>query len=57
MYWEKADGGYGNATLDANTGKELQLSAIMPETKAISIINAARHTTNRPTIIGMPKSW
>jgi len=27
MYWEKPDGGYGNATLDANTGKELQLSA------------------------------
>ena len=27
MYWEKAEGGYGNATLDANTGKELQLSA------------------------------
>lgn len=29
MYWEKADGGYGNATLDANTGKELQLSATL----------------------------
>jgi uncharacterized iron-regulated membrane protein len=32
------------------------LWVIMPETKAISIINAARHTTNRPTIIGMPKN-
>ncbi|EXS33845.1 pepSY-associated TM helix family protein [Acinetobacter sp. 826659] len=29
MYWEKADGSYGNATLDANTGKELQLSATL----------------------------
>ncbi|WP_213066357.1 PepSY-associated TM helix domain-containing protein [Acinetobacter oleivorans] len=29
MYWEKADGVYGNATLDANTGKELQLSATL----------------------------
>ncbi|OTL21926.1 peptidase [Acinetobacter pittii] len=29
MYWEKADGDYGNATLDANTGKELQLSATL----------------------------
>ncbi|MCU4562120.1 PepSY-associated TM helix domain-containing protein [Acinetobacter sp. WU_MDCI_Abxc222] len=29
MYWEKADGGYGNTTLDANTGKELQLSATL----------------------------
>ncbi len=27
MYWEKPDGGYGNATLDANTGQELKLSA------------------------------
>lgn len=29
MYWEKPDGGYGNATLDANTGKELQLTATL----------------------------
>ncbi|OCY35279.1 peptidase [Acinetobacter pittii] len=29
MYWEKADSGYGNTTLDANTGKELQLSATL----------------------------
>ncbi|MFW6743690.1 PepSY-associated TM helix domain-containing protein [Acinetobacter pittii] len=29
MYWEKADGGYGNATLDANTGKELKLSVTL----------------------------
>lgn len=29
MYWEKADGSYGNATLDANTGKELQLSVTL----------------------------
>ena len=27
MYWEKPDGSYGNATLDANTGQELKLSA------------------------------
>ncbi|MDP9802497.1 PepSY-associated TM helix domain-containing protein [Acinetobacter calcoaceticus] len=29
MYWEKSDGGYGNTTLDANTGQELQLSATL----------------------------
>ncbi|MCH7313167.1 PepSY-associated TM helix domain-containing protein [Acinetobacter sp. ANC 3882] len=27
MYWEKASGGYESRSLDANTGKELQLSA------------------------------
>ncbi len=27
IYWQKADGGYENKTLDANTGKEVTLSA------------------------------
>ena len=27
VYWQKADGGYESKTLDANTGKELSLSA------------------------------